>query len=158
MHKFSKYLKMLVLSDCERFTLATQSLRDSMNQVMLYNFGNMKEDSTFWNDKYLSENIHINIDGIDLAWFEEVVINESKNQLEIGHFALDKCLVGQGLAKKILCALKDVCVSELDIKKILFKERGQYSGYPSFYQNKIGAVAQPSFPRGSGVDYLWSFD
>ena len=150
-------LRNILLSESDRLAIAVSKL-SVITEEVIANY--IKADMPRYpyvahTTKFSLPDITINIDGFDVAWIESIVIVPKESQLEIGHFALDKKLVGLGIGKRLAFALQKVAREQLAITQILFKERSENSKYPPFFEKTLGATKVPGFPTGD--NWLWNF-
>lgn len=150
-------LRNMLLSESDRLAISVNKL-SVLTEELIANY--IEADMPMYQymahtTKFSLPDITINIDGFDVAWIESIVIDPKESQLEIGHFALDKRLVGLGIGKRLAFALQKVAREQLEVTQILFKERSENSKYPPFFEKTLRATKVPGFPTGD--NWLWNF-
>ncbi|MAD53156.1 MULTISPECIES: hypothetical protein [unclassified Idiomarina] len=152
-------LRSLILSEKDRFAIVVNKLLLFPEDIIANHISSDMPRYPYiaHTKKFSLEDITINLDGFDVAWIQSIVYDTVNNQLEIGHFALNRKLEGIGIGKRLAFALKNVVNEELFVTQILFKERSTNPRYPTFFENVLGATKVPAFPDGAGNDWHWNF-
>jgi hypothetical protein len=92
--------------------------------------------------------------GKRIGWIQNISLDLANHLATIGHFAIEKELVGLGLGTRLAHAFGQEVKLRHGIKQICFDERKQDPSYQGFFTNGLGALQQPS-PSGYCQSWLW---
>lgn len=109
------------------------------------------------NEIFCINNLKLSVDDYPFGWIQNIIINKSKHEATIGHFAIATQETRKGLGKKMAIALANKLHNMYDINKIIFDELKQKKPeYPIFFEKTLNAEKIKS--KDGGFSWVWRFN
>lgn len=93
--------------------------------------------------------------GLPIAYIHEWRLNRSSRTAIVGHFAVEKDLVGKGFGEALARGFAKALCREFGVEKIVFSERKYSNAYEQFFK-RLGAQPQECKGHPGCPDWVWT--
>jgi hypothetical protein len=90
-------------------------------------------------NEFVITDFMVMVDGFRFGWIQHITINVGENTAEVGHFAVDKKIVGTGFGKRMAVAFGHKIQMLYGVNKVIFWERSDNPIYPRFFEKTLEA-------------------